>query len=65
VQIFHGGAGGADTRENDAIGFDDAVRAVGDFGFMAEEFEGVLDAGEVARFVVDDCDHGWVPRWRS
>jgi hypothetical protein len=32
---------------------------------MAEEFECALNAGEVAGFVIDDCDHSSVQRSRS
>ena len=65
AQIFHRGAGGSDSRQDYAIGGDDALGAIGNLGLMAEEFECALNAGEVAGFVIDDCDHGCVQRSRS
>ncbi len=65
AQVFHGRAGGADAGEDHAIGGDDSLGAIGDFTLVAEEFEGALDAGEVAGFVIDDCDHGLIPSPRS
>src|SRR5277367_2029557 len=65
AQIFHGGAGGADAGEDDAIGGGDALGAIGYFGLMTEKFERALNAGQVAGFVVNDCYHGRIPNRRS
>ena len=58
AQIFHRGAGRSDPRQYHAIGGDDTLGAIGYLGFMAEELERALNAGQVAGFVIDDCDHG-------
>jgi len=44
---------------------DDSLGAIGDFALMAEELERAFYAGEVARFVIDDSDHGLIPSQRS
>ena len=65
AQIFHRGAGRADAGQNHAVGCNDALGAIGDFGFMAEEFQRALNAGKVAGLVIDDCNHRWNPERRS
>ncbi len=65
AQIFHRGACCSDTRKYHAVGGDDALGAIGDLGFMAEEFQRALNAGEVAGLVIDDCDHRFNPEKRS
>ena len=53
----------SDPREDDFVGAEDVVRGLRDDDvvrlscFGAEVTQRLDDAGEIARFVVDDCDH--------
>ena len=62
AQIFHRGARCTDARQNHAIGGDDTLGAVCNFRLMPEEFERALNAGQVAGFVIDDCDHRFIQK---
>lgn len=57
AEVGHGGAGGADAGQDDALGGADDGGLVGDDGVVAEVFEGAEHALKVAGFVVDDGDH--------
>ena len=56
-QRVDGGAGGADAREDDAVGRRDLGRGRGQPGREPEVLEGVEHARRVAGAVVDDVDH--------
>ena len=57
MQVVHGRAGGADSRQNHAVGRADLLGPVGDLTSMAQMFQGARDAGQVAGPVIHDCYH--------
>ena len=57
AQVFHRRARRADAGQDHAVGGAHALGAVGDLAGMAEMLQRACDAGQIARLVIDDCDH--------
>ena len=57
----HGVLKGAHARQDDMAGCRDDLRRIGDDRFVAQIFQRLLDAAQIAHAVVDDGDHGWPP----
>src|SRR5262249_60396376 len=53
-EVRHAGAEGADPRQYDRRSIGDAIGIAGDLGGVAEAFERLLHAPQVAHVVVDD-----------
>ena len=57
MQVVHGGARGADSGQNHAVGRADLLGPVGDLTSMAQMLQGACDAGQVAGPVIHDRYH--------
>src|SRR5579863_3085090 len=62
MQIFHRGAGCANTRQDHTLGRAESLGLVGYFAPMPQKFECASNAGKIARPVVDDRYHSTARR---
>ena len=56
LQVAHGIADGADAGQFDHIGVADDRRVAGNDGFDTQALPGIIDIGQIANFIIDDCN---------
>ena len=61
----HGVSEGADTGQDDPVrpGYD--IPVSGQDRFPAQIFHGVVNAFDIAGFIINDCDHIFIPRFQE